>query len=247
MLSLIIYSTKEKFNEFISTFYKCSFNTSGKPKEIGKCPGIVEEEKVRFLLLYHGLSYKFDDRHTAIYSSSGNFYSVCQGYGNVLTGHTFCQICGYLSIKTNKEYCYFKTSIHIDHRLKVKPTKVTDPLVSNLTSLLEKDPNFKDTFFYTFLTDQTKTLLTGKGVWSESSLSFLATLKHHCGSKIFGLLTGTKPLRYSYGGIPCPSESSIARFNKEPNCFYEMNSFLEYILLEMTLIHRVPKRINHTM
>ncbi|EGC29670.1 hypothetical protein DICPUDRAFT_84326 [Dictyostelium purpureum] len=35
----------------------------------------------------------------------------------------------------------------------------------------------------------------------------------------------SKHLRYSYGGIPCPSESSIARFNKEPNCFYE-NEFI---------------------
>ncbi|EGC30526.1 hypothetical protein DICPUDRAFT_157739 [Dictyostelium purpureum] len=180
------------------------------------CPGIFEEEKVRFLLLYHGLSYKFDDHHTAVYSSSGNFYSVCQGYGNVSKGHTFCQICRELSIKTNKQYSNFKKSIHTDRRLKVKPTEATDPLVSNLTSLFEKDPHFKNTFFYTFLTDQIKTLHTGKGVWSESSLSFLATLKHHCGSKIFGLLAGAKHHRYSYDGIPCPSESSIARFNKEP-------------------------------
>ncbi|EGC36747.1 hypothetical protein DICPUDRAFT_150691 [Dictyostelium purpureum] len=74
---------------------------------------------------------------------------------------------------------------------------------------------------YTFLTDQIKTLLTGKGDWSESLLSFLATLKNHCGSKIFGLLASAKHLRSGYAGIPSPSESSIARFTREPNCFYE--------------------------
>ncbi|EGC36536.1 hypothetical protein DICPUDRAFT_77784 [Dictyostelium purpureum] len=98
----------------------------------------------------------------------------------------------------------------------------------DIEAFVKKDPHFKDTFFYTFLTDQTKTLLTGKGDWSESSLSFLATLKHHCGSKIVGLLTGAKPLRYSYGGIPVLQNHQLHVSIKNLIVSMRMNSFLEY-------------------
>ncbi|KAM9985201.1 hypothetical protein ACTFIZ_008735 [Dictyostelium cf. discoideum] len=89
---------------------------------------------------------------------------------------------------------------------------------------------FKDTFFYNYLCDSTKTLISRRPCWSDKVLQFSVDYKNTVGKAGIGMLRG----RYTndengilYGGFPFPSLTTIKENSPEIRIYDDFQVMVE--------------------
>ncbi|EGC30531.1 hypothetical protein DICPUDRAFT_157740 [Dictyostelium purpureum] len=166
-------------------------------------------------------------------SGSRSFISPSCKLEELKQRHSYCQSCAIFSkYVLNKEYYFGRLKFEEGeieeggYQVSDELNNTSNELVDQLMELLKRDPDFKDSFIYTFISDIIKTLFKGTGTWSEATLHFARSLKFLFGKKVIEFLNGNKSKRNKYGGIPFPSLSTVHNFFHNKSDYYsnEMNA-----------------------
>ncbi|KAM9979201.1 hypothetical protein ACTFIZ_000554, partial [Dictyostelium cf. discoideum] len=234
---------KESIIIIANTLTSSTTNKRGERPGVNYCQGFPKndkEEVISYILFEYGVYAFDDDGYIGSYHSDVKRFFNCNGFGTFKQGTKYCEGCSQSCGKYSRKVTKIKSKNNIlkdsdsaqdiEKIVKLVKENFSESDLVKRIKILESTDLFKDTFFYNYLCDSTKTLISRRPCWSDKVLQFSVDYKNTVGKAGIGMLRG----RYTndengilYGGFPFPSLTTIKENSPEIRIYEDFQVMVE--------------------